>query len=150
MAPPPVRITEITAQETHGLRRLVLRENRADPVVAFPEDEIGGAFHLGAFDPDGALIAVATFFPQGTERRPGLRAHRLRGMAVHPEAQGRGVGRELLRVAVEAVRLDGSEVLWAHGRDTALGFYTGLGWVVEGDVFIEHDLPHHDVILDLA
>ena len=143
-----VRVTEITAADTHDLRRRVLRDGRSDAVVSFPQDELPGCFHLGAFQAD-QLVAVATFFPDPLDARPGARAVRLRGMAVDPAAQGSGVGRALLDAAIALLRLEDVAVVWAHGRDTALGFYQRLGWHVHGDAFTENNLPHHTVVLDL-
>lgn len=143
-----VRITEIAAEDTHELRRRVLRAGRPDAVVTFPQDGQPGAFHLGAFMGD-RLVGVATFFPDPLDLRPGADAMRLRGLAVDAEMQGLGIGRSMLEAAVSLISLHGAHVLWAHGRDTAVGFYERLGWVVHGDGFIENDLPHHIVVLDL-
>jgi hypothetical protein len=41
-------------------------------------------------------------------------------------------------------------VVWAKARDTALGFYLRLGWVVVGEGFVYNGLPHHTAVLDLA
>jgi GNAT superfamily N-acetyltransferase len=143
-----VRVTEITETDTHGLRRKVLRDGRPDAVVEFPQDATPGCFHLGAFDGDD-LVGVATFFPEGTDLRPGARGVRLRGMAVDHDTQGKGIGRAILEAAAALLRLEEVDVLWAHGRDSALGFYQRLGWKVEGEGFEENDRPHHMVLLDL-
>jgi GNAT superfamily N-acetyltransferase len=142
----------VPAEATHGLRRRVLREGRADAVVVFPEDHVPGAFHLCVTEGDGGpVIAVASFSPGATAARPGRRAFRLRGMAVEPAWQGRGVGRVLFRAAVDRLRASGAEVLWANSRDSALDFYRCLGMEVVGEGFVtEIGLPHHLVILDLA
>ena len=138
------------ADATHGLRRRVLRDDRPDADVAFAEDARPGAFHLGVFDEEGRLVGIGSFFEDPCPHRPGVAAWRLRGMAVAPEAQGRGVGTALLETAVRRFRGEGVDVLWAHGRDAALGFYERHGWAVLGDGYVtdETRLPHHDVVLD--
>jgi GNAT superfamily N-acetyltransferase len=147
----PIRIDAVPAETTHDLRRRVLRGGRPDSDVAFPEDRIDGAFHLAAFDDAGTLVGIASWAPTPTPHRPGARAWRLRGMAVEEGAQGRGVGSAILVAAVDRLRELGAEVLWANGRDTALGFYERHGWEVVGDGFLtgEVPLPHHVVLLDV-
>ena len=147
-----VRVVEVSAEATHDLRRAVLRGGRDDAVVEFDVDREPGAFHLAAVDGDGRPVAVASFAPRGTGHRPGARAVQLRGMAVAPEQQGTGVGRAIMAAAIERLRGDGYDVLWANARDTALGFYARCGMQVVGDGFVtgETGIPHHTVVLDLV
>src|SRR5207245_1459574 len=95
-------------------------------------------------DDDGSLVAVSTWIPsvEGTWQ--------VRGMAVDPAVQGRGVGRLLLDGGVARARGAGVSRLWAHGRDSALGFYQRLGWSVVGDGYVTAiGLPHHLIELEL-
>ncbi|MGH9034768.1 MAG: GNAT family N-acetyltransferase, partial [Acidimicrobiia bacterium] len=88
-----------------------------------------------------------------TPHRPGRRGARLRGMATDSAWQGQGLGRHLLEEAVRRLRADGVEVLWANGRDNALGFYRRFGFEVVGAGFLAGpagDIPHHVVLLDLC
>lgn len=153
-----VRVQQVTAAETHSLRRQVLRGGDPDSVVEFPGDDAEGALHLAAFDPAGGdtagdtagdMVGIATFFPSPYEGSP---AYQLRGMAVVEEWQGRGIGSQLLAAGVERLRSIGVGLVWANGRDSALGFYERHGWKVVGEQF-EYGpvrLPHHVVVLDLA
>jgi len=147
----PFRIDVVPAEATHDLRRRVLRDNRPDTDVDFPEDSVEGAFHLAAFDGD-TMVGIASFSPEPTPYRPGKRTWRLRGMAVEEPVRGRGVGSALLAAAMDRLRELGAEVVWANGRDTALGFYQRHGWQVVGDGFMmgEVRMPHHVVVLDLG
>jgi GNAT superfamily N-acetyltransferase len=147
-----VHVEDIAAEETHDLRRRVLRDGRPDADVSFTEDAAPAAFHLGVREDDGRLVGVGTFFEEPCPHRPGKRAWRLRGMAVEPGRQRGGAGTLLLDEAVARLRKQGVEVLWAHGRDSALGFYERHGWRVYGDGYVTDDtkLPHHDVVLDLG
>ena len=143
-------MVEVPAAGTHDLRRRVLRENRPDADVVFGGDEVAGAFHLAVVDGEGAVVAVGSFAPEPTPVRPGRAAFRLRGMATDPAFQGRGLGRMLMAAAVDRLRREGAQVLWANARDSALGFYEGLGWEVVGDSFLtEIGIPHHVAVLDL-
>lgn len=71
-------------------------------------------------------------------------------MAVEPSLQGTGLGSRLLDAVVERCRDAGAEVVWADGRDSALGFYRRHGWSVEGDGYDKVGIPHHTVVLDLG
>lgn len=146
-----MRVEEVPAESTHDLRWRVLRDSRPGAVVVFPEDRRPSAFHLAVRDDDGAVVAVASFSEEVTSHRPGRRAVRLRGMAVDWPAQHHGLGRLLITTVVDRLRRDGAEVLWCNARDSAAGFYAGLGFEVEGDGFIvpESGIPHHVMIRDL-
>jgi GNAT superfamily N-acetyltransferase len=144
-----IEVVELPAEATHALRREVLRRGRPDQDVNFPEDHLDAAFHLGARGNDGSLLGVASFSPNETEHRAGKVAYQLRGMAVLDEYQGFGIGRRLLDEAAARLRERGVEVLWANGRDSALGFYERWGMEVVGDVFVTPSgIPHHVVVYD--
>lgn len=142
-------VVELRPEATHDLRRRVLRAHLPDAAVDYPEDGRPGTVHLGVVDDDGAVVACATVFAEAAPARPGARAARLRGMAVDPRHQGRGLGSLLLAGLVARARRDGYEVLWANGRDSALAFYRDRGWEAVGEGFTTIGLPHHVVVLDL-
>lgn len=136
---------------TYDLRRRVLRAGHDHADVAFAGDEGPETFHLAQVDVEGRVAAIASAFPAPTEHHPGQRSWRLRGMAVEPELQGQGLGAILLDAVVQRARNLGAQVLWAAGRDDALGFYQRRGWVVKGEGYLAvGDLPHHTVVLDLV
>ena len=145
-----MRVVDIDAEATHDLRRRILRNGRPEAEVRFAGDTGPGAFHLGVVDDEGTVVAVASFYLRRTPHRPGARAVQMRGMAVEPRLQGAGLGRLLVDASVDRLRRDHIEVLWANGRDTALGFYRRLGWEVVGEGFVtDPGVPHHVVLVDL-
>ena len=143
-------VREIAASETEELRRAVLRGGDMSADVHFPQDDDPASFHLGA-DDEGTIVAIATFTPAATPFRPDASAWQLRGMAIAESHQGRGIGSVVIAEAVARVRATGATVLWCNARDTALGFYERLGFVVHGDGFVtaSTELPHHVMVLDL-
>jgi GNAT superfamily N-acetyltransferase len=143
-------IRDITAADAHALRRAVLRGGDATSDVHYPQDDDPGSFHLGV-ELDGELIGVASFTPAETPYRSGVRAWQLRGMAIDPAHQGQGLGINVITEAVARVRADGAHVLWCNARDTAIGFYDGLGFNVHGEGFVTADsgLAHHVMVLDV-
>ncbi len=141
----------LDAADCLDLRRRVLRDGTPSGDPTFAEDHEPTTFHLGVLDEGGQVVAVATFLSRPCPGRPGLAGVQLRGMAVEPAHQGRGVGRVLVTAAIERLRAQGAGVLWAKARDQSLGFYERDGLHIEGDGYITADtgLPHHTVVLEL-
>jgi GNAT superfamily N-acetyltransferase len=147
-----VQVVELAVAETYDLRRRVLRSGTPSQEFRYAEDADASAFHLGVRDADGRVLAVATFCPEPLPDGDGRPALLLRGMAVEPDLQGTGIGRQVLDEAIGRARREGFELLWAKARDSAVGFYERLGLRTVGDGFAtpETGLPHHLVILDLT
>jgi GNAT superfamily N-acetyltransferase len=156
-----VRILEVAPGTTHDLRRRVLRDGRADADVAFEGDDEWDTFHLAAVDPgdqgdpgEPRVVGVVTFLERECPCRPGVHpARQLRGMAVADDRQGEGLGAALLAAGVARCRDEGDAVVWAHARESAVGFYEAHGMTAEGDVY-DHPvgdgtIPHRTVVLDL-
>jgi GNAT superfamily N-acetyltransferase len=146
-----VRVEDVPAEATHDLRWRILRDHRPGAVLVFPEDSRPGAFHLAVRDTDEAILAVASFSPEGTPYRPGRPAVRLRGMAVDGPSQHHGLGRLLVATVVERLRAEAVAVLWCNARDSAGGFYARMGFEVVGDGFVlpESGIAHHVMLRDL-
>jgi GNAT superfamily N-acetyltransferase len=142
-------VERIAAADTYTLRARVLRDGDS-AAARVPDDDLPGAWHLGARH-SGALVGVASFYPRPCPLAIDVASMQLRFMAVDPTMRGRGVGRQLLEHAVRELRKETTAMLWANGRDTALDFYTRLGFTVVGDGFIhEPGLPHHLIIRGLS
>jgi len=145
---PSVLVRAVTVEVVRPVRHRVLREGWPEASVHTPLDDSPSTWHLAALAGERA-VGVVTLFPDTYEPHPGQRSERFRWMAVLPEWQGRGVGRMLMRRAAELALDRGAELLWAHGRDSAQGFYEGLGFAVEGDGFIDPEtgIGHHVVVI---
>jgi len=144
-----------------GLRHAVLR-GRDRPVSAshYPQDDLPETFHV-AICHDTTAIGCATFFPEpfpepmdaelsGRSRGyprdlpdNSARVWRLRGLAVSPQWQGRGLGGSLLRFGLAEIARRGGTQLWCNARTSALDFYRNHGFTVQGEEFlIENGIPH--------
>jgi GNAT superfamily N-acetyltransferase len=137
-------------EEIFALRHAVLRPDYPVERSVYAED--ADAVHIGGWSGE-VVVGCATVFPDPWPGPPPVpTAWRLRGMAVEPAWQGRGVGADVLAAAVVVARDAGAPLLWANGRTTALPFYQRHGWVVAGAEFIASDsgLPHFPIVLDLA
>lgn len=118
----------------HDLRGRILRPGRPPEASRFPDDDAPTTVHLGVFI-GGRCVGIASLYATD-----GLQ---LRGMAVEPEMQGRGVGAALVRRCQQNARERGQD-LWCNARETAVGFYERLGWVIDGDRFPVPDVgPHY-------
>ncbi len=132
------------------LRHRVLRPGYPESAVHTDRDDEADTVHLAAFDGDeviGVLTMFAEHFPD--DPRPALR---FRWMAVDETRRGSGTGQALLRHAASVAHDGGFELLWAHGRETALGFYERLGFHVIGDGYTDSvtQIRHRFVVVDVG
>jgi GNAT superfamily N-acetyltransferase len=147
-------VRELAPEETHDLRRRVSADGRTDiPTFDHPLDEATGAWHLGATDASGRVVAISSYFRGPCSWRPGVEpAVQLQFMAVEPSLQRQGAGSAILAEAIRRLRSTDAALLWAHARDNAIPFYERFGFaVVEGsrDPGPETGRPHHIIVLEL-
>ncbi|NNE13060.1 MAG: GNAT family N-acetyltransferase [Ilumatobacter sp.] len=142
-------VVDLTARETHPIRRSVLRNDTPDDRVEFDGDDRPDTIHLGARTRSGGeLVAISTWIPRRYPDLPDRAGHQLRGMATLPHHRGSGIASMLLDAGLERCVLAGSTVVWARARDTALDFYVARGFEAVGPGFVDltTGLPHHDVV----
>jgi GNAT superfamily N-acetyltransferase len=142
-----IEVRPATAEEVRELRLRVLRPGA--PLVPSAYDIEPATLHVGAFD-GTVTVGCATVFPEAYEEEPA--AWRLRGMAVAPDYQGRGIGQRVLDATTDRAVAAGAGLLWATGRVSALTFYERLGWEVVGELFYygPANLPHRMVVRRLT
>ncbi len=140
-------VVAVAAEETHDLRRRVLRTGTPSTQVVFNDDELPSTRHLAVRGDDGRLVAISSWawrpFPGGTGRDV-----QLRGMAVDPAVRSRGLGGVLLEAGVAEAFAAGAEQVWANARDPALAFYVRHGFDVVGDGYLDAAtaVPHHRIV----
>lgn len=142
-----IEVRHATDDEVRELRLSVLRPDAARVPSSYDLDP--ATVHIGAFC-EGRVVGCASVFPDPLPAHP--LAWRLRGMAVDPEFQGRGIGRLVLDAAVAAVEAAGAPLIWANGRVSAMAFYQRLGWEAVGEVFTygPAELPHLVIVRGLS
>jgi len=129
----------VSSKECHPLRERILRPGQPASAWTYELDEAPRAMHF-AIKENGETLGVASLLPEA--REDGRECWRLRGMAVVPEARGRGFGRTLLG-AVQAVTKQRGGGLWCTARTPVEGFYSRYEFKREGEVFeIEGGGPH--------
>ena len=136
-----VEVRLATQAEVRPLQLAVLRPNGPVPGDGpWP----AGSMHIGAFV-DGQVVGATTLMPSAWQG-PGLLpvpAWQLRSMAVDPDQQGSGVGRQILALAEQVAHEHGAATLWAAARVSALGFYEQAGWTAVGPKWIKQGVGPH-------
>jgi GNAT superfamily N-acetyltransferase len=133
----PIELRPISAAAARPLRAAVLRPGQSPERQRYPGDDSPEAYHVGAFA-DGVLVGVASIYHETQPGADDRGAWRLRGMAVSPDHQGRGLGRQLIEACVGYARRRGGSQIWCLGRTSAAPFYRALGFALLG---AEFDLP---------
>jgi predicted GNAT family N-acyltransferase len=67
---------------------------------------------------------------------------RMRQVAVKPDWQGKGIGRQMVLFSELWASSNGCHKIVLHARENAVKFYTGLGYTKEGEPFEEVGIPH--------
>lgn len=144
-----MRVEIVDQALTRELRRSVLRPN-LPPGEPLPGDELADAVHLGAVDDHGIVLCTCFIYPDAPPWQPGRAGcWHLRQMATLPEHRGRGLGALVLAAAVRQARGRGGGLLWCNARESAIGFYLRQGFRPHGEIFVEHEIPHQRLWLEL-
>lgn len=130
-----LKIERVPVEQIIDLRWKVLRAGLKRSTAIFGGDELPTTRHFAALR-DGKVIACATLLLSPWQDKP---AWQLRGMAVDAGLQRQGVGRALLEEIERSVREESDlPMMWCNARETAVGFYRGMGWEIVGERF---DIP---------
>ena len=141
-----IKFERVAFEEIVDLRYAVLRAGLPREAANFPGDEDSRTVHL-AGKYRKAVVACATVLVNQWEGRP---ACQLRGMAVDPAYQRRGVGARLLAEIETVARENGVTLIWANARTPAAEFYRRNGWEIVSEMFeIPTAGPHFRMIRKL-
>lgn len=127
-------------QEALDLRHRVLREPLGLKLTAEELDGEYADLHFGLRNGSDQLAAVISAKPLTSS------SVKLRQMAVDPDCQGTGVGKQLLQKVEEALKERGYQQFHLHARETAIGFYEKAGYTQVGETFTEISLPHRKMV----
>ncbi len=137
----PVQCRRIAFASAQYRQTLHLRETvlRVPLGLTLSEGDLHGEegqWHFVLLDGRDALLASVVAVPLGE----GL--YKLRQMAVRADLQGLGLGSRLLADVEGQLRTHGASSIILHARVSVVPFYQMLGYVSEGDDFVEVTLPH--------
>jgi predicted GNAT family N-acyltransferase len=117
------------------LRRVVFIEEQGVPEADEVDGLDGQALHLLAFMHD-APVGTARLLLKGPVGKIGR-------VCVLPQARGTGLGAALIEAALKVLRdQPGVTEAYLGSQSHATGFYQKLGFVVEGDEFLDAGIPH--------
>ncbi|TGE09843.1 GNAT family N-acetyltransferase [Hymenobacter fodinae] len=110
----------------YHLRYAVLRQPWGQPEGSerAEDDAHPTTTHALLLGPDGQALGVGRLHPSADQQG------QVRFMAVHPQAQGQGVGRQVLEYLEAAARQQGLTEIVLHARQLAVPFYERLGYAV--------------------
>ena len=67
---------------------------------------------------------------------------KMQRVAVEPELRNQKIGQRLLAFCETLALEKGAFYMYCHARNTAINFYAQNGYTIEGDYFMEDDVPH--------
>lgn len=146
---------EPLSKDIINLRQSVLHPNGPVTRVTYSPDTDTLAIHI-CVRKYGELVAVGTMLPEDEQEARSESVWRIRGMAVHPEMQGKGLGGLILNEMFEVLK--NTEVktkmkvtlVWCNARVEALNLYTRFGFeVLDGEFDIPGSGPHRRLHLAL-
>lgn len=138
-------IKEIPALETFSVRQPVLRPGKPIESCHFEGDNLESTKHFGLFDNE-KLAGIASLFEHSTPFLEEKFQFQLRGMAVLPEFQKKGLGEALVKHAENDALERGGKIIWFNAREIAVAFYKKLGYEIIGDPFNVADIGKHYVM----
>jgi predicted GNAT family N-acyltransferase len=119
------------------LRNAILRE----PLnLKFTEEQLEMEFNeyqFGVFNEHFNLMACLTFKPMNYS------VLKMRQVAVDETFQKKGIGGFMVKQSEAWARLNNFKEIILNARITAVPFYLGLNYAIEGDKFLEVGIPHH-------
>ena len=100
-------------------------------------DEIDETAKLVLLSIDGKAAGTCRYFPSDTVGD----AH-IGRMAVRKLYRGQHLGTKIMMAAENAIRRDGFKTCSLSAQVQAQPFYESLGYVVEGDTYLDEGCPH--------
>ncbi|MGL1889583.1 MAG: GNAT family N-acetyltransferase, partial [Reichenbachiella sp.] len=70
-------------------------------------------------------------------------------IVTHANSRGKGVGRQLIRKAIEDIQqIKGISSILIHGQSHLEAYYNTFGFKVCSEEYLEDDIPHYDMIIE--
>ncbi len=133
-----VVIDSVRLEDVINTRHTILRAGQPRSSCYYPEDSYKNTIHYAAFI-DDVLMGCASVYKESHPDFSLKQSWRLRGMAVHQDLQGQGIGTQLLETCINHAIKNKADVIWCNARDNAVKFYKKSGFKIIGDEF---ELPN--------
>ena len=118
------------------IRRSVFIDEQQVPIEEEWDGRDPECRHFLALDATGRALGTARLLPDGHIGR----------VAVLQESRGRGAGLALMQAAIDAARQRGDAQVMLAAQIQALAFYERLGFIAEGETFMEAGIPHRNMV----
>lgn len=138
-----IRANDLEFAEAKQLRYRVLFEPFGISALRDFDDGNPNSTHVVASD-GGRIVGYGRLVRRGDEAQ-------IRHICVDPNAQGRGIGTEILEALIDLARKAGAKTVFLNARFTALGMYRHFGFVEVGSLIQAEDIavPHKRMELKL-
>lgn len=111
------------------------------------DDKDQMSYHLIGFDNDHKLVACARILPKGVSY-PEVSIGRV---MVDKKIRSTGAGKELMKLAIDyAKKLYNADEIVISAQCYLDKFYSDLGFVAEGESYLDDDIPHIKMRLKIA
>lgn len=129
-----ITVEPISFEDTFDVRHPVLRAGKPIESCFFDGDDLPTTQHFGAFV-DKKLTGVVSVYSSKSGNFSSENQFQLRGMAVLPEAQKKGLGERLLSEAEKYITSQNGKLIWFNARENAVAFYQKMGYEKQGGIF---------------
>ena len=126
-------------EQLRAIRRAVFIEEQGVPEELEWDELDGHCRHILALAAEGVGIGTGRLLPDGHIGR----------MAVLPEWRGNGVGSAILQALLQQARTEGYATVRLHAQMHALPFYARHGFTATGPEFLEANIAHRFMHLEL-
>ena len=142
-----MKIVEIkNSKKLWPLRNLVLWRHKKLLACGIEPDLKRSTFHIGAVDEDDNVLGTSTYILQTNENFDDIVQYRLRAMATHPSARGKGFGKKMIEKGFEKLKQKKVNLVWCDARMEATEFYSKLGFETVGDIYDVPDIGPHKLM----
>ncbi|MGD1844813.1 MAG: GNAT family N-acetyltransferase [Salibacteraceae bacterium] len=141
-----ITVRPIAYPQTYDLRHRVLRAHQPKEAAEYLEDHEVDSLHLGAFQ-ECRLVGVISMYQKDQPDLDGGYHYRIRGMAVEPELQSKGIGTRMLQRGMQWLQEREVPLVWCNVRLSATAFYQKYGFTVLGPEFDLPPLGPHKVMV---
>ena len=125
-------VEQIFPSLTWRIRQLAMYPDKEIKQMELANDFDG--VHFGIYH-EYELTGVVSLFEQENLAQ-------FRKMAVLPEAQGKGFGKQLLLYVIDYCKQQKIETLWCNARISAVEFYKKIGFATIGEPYLQNQLEY--------
>lgn len=125
-------VEQIFPSLTWRIRQLAMYPDKEIKQMELANDFDG--VHFGIYH-EYELTGVVSLFEQENLAQ-------FRKMAVLPEAQGKGFGKQLLLYVIDYCKQQKIETLWCNARTSAVEFYKKIGFATIGEPYLQNQLEY--------